>query len=526
MIRLGSDTKNGLAWIFALTGAWLWTWWHLSVEWRLNEQYQYGYAVPLLAIGLAWLRLQDSPDARLNLATSPTRSGKTVLLIPLAFGFFLFGELLRQQDSTWRLVGWMMMIAVTLLTVFWLWRCGGSALARQLAFPLAFTWLALPWPSTLEAFATVKLMHGVTGVTVHLLNATGIAALRHGNVIELSQGWVGVDTACSGVQSLQASLVVALLLGELYRFKFGGRLALILAGALIAGGANLGRIYALTRLVNALGEAALDQFHDPIGYAATAGTFLTLFICAWWAARKSKPLPPPPTSVSIPNCLRLSGTDGWAALLCLLLIPVLAWSWFAFVPGEGLIVQHSPLWPIDTHRLPPGWNVTVEPLTRPERVLLGFSEGQALQLRSPSGIPAHVFHFFWKPEASTPSMAFSHTPDVCLPSAGWRQVENPVKVTLRHNGASFDFEFFRFRLGGAEQAVLYGNWFGGQPETFPGVTQSFGDRNKRLAMLWTGPRRRGHEILSVFLPVVGNEREQLRLFEELLAELCPPVPAN
>ncbi len=518
------DTGNGLAWIFALAGAWLWTWRHLAVEWRLNEQYQYGYAVPVLAAGLAGLRLHSMP-ASMAAAATP-RACNTAAIFPVAFGIFLLGELLREQDSTWRLVGGLLMGAVTLLTLGWLWRCGGPALVRQLAFPLAFTWLALPWPSPMESFCTMKLMQVVTGLTVHLLNHTGIAAMQHVNVIELKQGWVGVDTACSGVQSLQASLVVALFLGELYRFKFRGRLALIIVGGFIASLANLGRIYLLTRLVNAHGEAALDQYHQSIGYAVTAGTFSTLFFCAWWAARKATAPLPQPNPGTRPNCLRLAGAEGWAALLCLLATPVLAWTWFAFVPGEGLLVQHTPLWQLNTNRLPAGWKVSAEPLSRPERALLGFSEGQALALRSPTGVPAQVYHFFWKPEASAPSMAFSHTPDVCLPSVGWRQQGNPAKVTLRHNGSSFDFALFRFRLGGAEQAVLYGNWFGGQPETFPGVTQSFGDRHKRLAMLWTGPRRRGHEILSIFLPTVESERDQIQLFEALLDELYPPAPAT
>ena len=278
-------TGNGLAWILALTGAWGWTWRHLAIEWRLNEQYQYGYAVPLLAVGLAWLRLEGSSAA--DGAAFTPRAGRPALLLPAGFGIFVLGELLRQQDPTWRLVGWLMMSAVTLLTLGWLWRCGGPALVRQLAFPLAFTWLALPWPSTLEAFVTVNLMHGVTGLTVHLLNASGIAAMQHVNVIELSQGWVGVDTACSGVQSLQASLVVALFLGELYRFQIGGRLVLLTAGGVIAGIANLGRVYVLTRLVHAHGEPALEQYHQSIGYTATAGTFLALFAGAWWAARKN-----------------------------------------------------------------------------------------------------------------------------------------------------------------------------------------------------------------------------------------------
>ena len=120
-------------------------------------------------------------------------------------------------------------------------------------------------------------------------------------------------------------------------------------------------------------------------------------------------------------------------------------------------------------------------------------------------------------------MAFSHTPEVCLPSAGWLQLGNPVTVSLHHNAASFDFALYRFRLGAAEQAVLYGNWFGGKPATFPGVTLSFGDRKNRLAMLWTGPRRRGHEILTIFLPTTESDREQIQLFEGLLAELYPPA---
>ncbi len=516
-------TGNGLAWIVALTLAWWWTWRHLAVEWRLNEQYQYGYAVPFLAMGLGWLRLQGHALAN-DAVVTPRARGLTTL-IPVAFILFIFGELIRQQDSTWRLAGWAMMSGVTLLTLLWLERCGGGALIRQLAFPLAFTWLALPWPSTFEAFATVKLMHGVTGLTVHLLNLTGIAAMQHVNVIELSRGWVSVDTACSGVQSLQASWVAALFLGEFYRFKLPARLGLIFAGGLIAAVANLARVYALTRLVHGRGEAALDQYHQTIGTSATAATFLALFACAWWLARRAGGTAPPLAPAASRHWLVLAGREGWLAFGCLVVSPLLVWSWFAFVPGEGLRVQRTPLWQMDINRLPAGWSATADPLTRPERRLLGFSEGQSLVLRSPTGMTAHLNHFFWKPEASAPSMAFSHTPDVCLPSAGWRQQGNAIPVTLRHNGSAFDFALFRFRLEGVEQAVLYGNWFGGQPETFPGVTQSFGDRYQRLAMLWTGPRRRGHEILSLFLPAVENEREQIKMFEVLLAELYPPGPA-
>src|SRR3954468_16400540 len=39
-------------------------WWQLSGEWSVNDQYSYGWFVPLFAIVLFWLRFEDAPKAR------------------------------------------------------------------------------------------------------------------------------------------------------------------------------------------------------------------------------------------------------------------------------------------------------------------------------------------------------------------------------------------------------------------------------------------------------------------------------
>ena len=39
-------------------------WWQLSGEWSVNDQYSYGWFVPLFALVLFWLRFEDAPKAR------------------------------------------------------------------------------------------------------------------------------------------------------------------------------------------------------------------------------------------------------------------------------------------------------------------------------------------------------------------------------------------------------------------------------------------------------------------------------
>src|SRR3977135_1677674 len=49
--------------VLALTALWFILCWHLSSEWSLNEQYNYGWFVPFFALFLFWLRWGDRPQA-------------------------------------------------------------------------------------------------------------------------------------------------------------------------------------------------------------------------------------------------------------------------------------------------------------------------------------------------------------------------------------------------------------------------------------------------------------------------------
>ena len=80
--------------------------------------------------------------------------------------------------------------------------------------------------------------------------------MQHGNTIEISAGVVGIDEACSGIRSFQATLMISLFLGELYRLSPLRRTILCLSGFAMSFLFNLGRTLLLTGCSGARQRAA------------------------------------------------------------------------------------------------------------------------------------------------------------------------------------------------------------------------------------------------------------------------------
>ena len=148
------------------------------------------------------------------------------------------------------------------------------------AFPICFLLVAVPWPSGLESFLTQRLMRLNVATTVELLGLFGVPAIQHGNVIEVGAGVVGIDEACSGIRSLQATLMLALFFGEVYRLTVRRRLGLILLGFLLAFVFNAGRTLLLTSIASARGIGAMDAWHDPAGVTILMACFFSLWLLA------------------------------------------------------------------------------------------------------------------------------------------------------------------------------------------------------------------------------------------------------
>src|SRR5438477_11722623 len=89
------------------------------------------------------------------------------------------------------------------------------------------------------------LMRIIAAAATEAVKLIGIPAQLEGNLIRVSSGLVGVSEACSGVRSLQTSLMIGLLFGELKRLSILRRVVLVAGAVVIAFIANCGRAFVL-----------------------------------------------------------------------------------------------------------------------------------------------------------------------------------------------------------------------------------------------------------------------------------------
>src|SRR5262245_14848142 len=204
---------------------WLVLAYELRIDWQINAQYNYGWVVPLLTLGLVARRCTSRPAAK------PGQKKQVVVWISSILLLLLLPiRLVREANPEWRLIYWLHGVQLLVLTGCMLLYMGGWPWIRHFGFAFAFFLIAIPWPMSFETAVVQGLMRQVATWTVAIADWLGIPAVQQGNLIETSSGLVGIDAACSGVRSLQTAFMVSLFLGELYRLSLYRRLGLLAAG--------------------------------------------------------------------------------------------------------------------------------------------------------------------------------------------------------------------------------------------------------------------------------------------------------
>lgn len=156
------------------------------------------------------------------------------------------------------------------------------------AFPLLFFLIALPMPTFLHSPIVNGLQQKVASVNVEVLNLLGIPAQRTGSVIQLPNGTVGVDEACSGIRSLQSTIMATLFIGYLTLKSRGLQVALFACGIGLAILGNLIRSLYLSLTANSKGLQAIDKVHDQAGWSILIFTAVGVIILSWLFAKLEK----------------------------------------------------------------------------------------------------------------------------------------------------------------------------------------------------------------------------------------------
>ena len=257
-------------------------WWiySLQFQWRAQEEYRFGYLVVVLVAFLVWDRWDGRPRGDTPVTTWRA-SGWLLVGFPLVLVAELYRHALARSpaSATALSLGTLSFIRASILQQW------GPQTLRHFRFPILFALIAVPMPGIFWNPIVLGLKGLVTFVNVELLNLLGIPAQQQGSVIQLPNCRVGVDEACSGIRSLQSSLMMALFIGD-QSLRRAGLRGLLVGGAVgwaVVG--NIGRSLYLSLTAHRHGTEALDAVHDTAGWSVLAVTLVGLGAMAWALAR-------------------------------------------------------------------------------------------------------------------------------------------------------------------------------------------------------------------------------------------------
>ena len=435
--RLGISGQ-ALAWALAAL-FWGWTFWACAGEWQHTDAYSYGSLVPLLGGYFFWRRWQELVPVRISGRDAALAWG----LIGLAV--FLAGpiEMIRQTPFYWRPVLWMMGILSVGVTMAAAFLSGGRAGLRGMVFAALFPLVSIPWVGIWEIQTTLRLQGWVAVATGEILNWLGVAAEVNGKTIRVAGCVLGVEEACSGLQSLQAALMVALAGGEVFRSSVRRRVGLLLCAAAVAVGGNLIRAVSLGMIGGRSGSEEVEHWHNFLGM----GIMVAVVLAVWWMASRAGVHHPPQSSDAKEGPILHQGR--WAGILALVwLLGVAGFVryWYSKGVDENaasvLVLRDA----VVKERIPK----SVVDMLRPE-------EGDYFHWGKVSG-----YHFWWSPGRGKAN-PFGHRPEHCMPGAGWTISGQTEDFITEIDGQRTVWSVIPFERPDQKAVMLWANWMDGQP---------------------------------------------------------------
>ena len=603
---IAPSSKLPASWRLALCAmplSWLWLVLinHLRVEWSVNPQYSYGWAVPFLCVLLLWRRIQQPAASNQYQATSnqqPATSNQQpatsiYLLFALCALLYAPTRLIQEANPDWRLVSWALALEVVGITLCVLplalssfqslisgfrsqvsdvrsplpapvstlpassiehpasdfslpsaLRPPSSAFHFQVSglrfpvssftFPLIFFLVAVPWPSLLEMPLIQALTRLDVGVTTELMGWLGIPAIQHGNVIEVATGVVGIDDACSGIRSFQATLMISLFLGEWLRLTRGWRAVLVLAGFLFSLLFNLARLLLLVWVASRDGVAAASRWHDPAGVLILLGCFSGLWFLAQALAKKKAPpaprsplpvpvSPQPPSTIQHPaSSIQLRPLVSGFLFHLSAFVFLSVWILFVEIGVEAWYRVREARLPA-----PVTWNIawpanpTMKdvPLAHDARRILRFDAGQNRRWQA-DGCSWQAVFLRWNPGSVAARLTANHTPEVCLSCAGYRFTGQSGLQILKTRGLPLPFRFYQVGDTVPPAFIAYCLWEDrAERREFSTALLGWGNR---LAPVLAGQRNSGQRSLEIAVTGVTDLAGAQAAVQKLLDEIIVP----
>ncbi len=475
-------------------------------HWWVDENYSHGLLVPFIVGYIIWFKFN-----RLKKAPKIPQIWIGGSMVVLALIMLLVGtlgaELFVQRIS--------LVLMFAGLVIYFL----GTTIFRMLAVPFVLFLLAIPIPQIIFNKIAFPLQIYASQIAVWGIRVFGVPTVRKGNVIEiLPEGAVQIIAlevveACSGIRSLMTLMTLALILVYFTRTNeskypngwfeflkdsdFWRGLILMLSAIPIAILTNAGRVTATGVLTYYYGKKATESFvHDMAGWLVYLVALILLiavnFVLKKFMKWKSE-----------------SNNDKWKTesgnfvirnsqiilVLVALVTGGLFINWFEN-RGEAE-VQRKPLTQISSKL--GDWEQRGSDIrfTEATESVLKTSD-YVMREYIKDGRIANIYVGYY---ASQRTGATYHSPQNCLPGAGWEMRDPELVEVKTPSGKTFQANRYIIENGRYKEVMLY--WYQGR-----GRTQASEYYDKVYTVWDSVTRRRSDGAMVRVMTSVGHSEEE------------------
>ena len=441
--RLLSGLLSFQGWSLVLLLVWLYhsIIYNLVLQWFHDPNFSHGIFVPIFSLYVLW---QDRERLK---SIKPAPSWAGLPLIFLALTMLVLG-VLGVELFTSRFSLLVLLAGLVLVT-------RGQEFFRAILFPWAFLILMIPLPNLILQKFTFPLQLLASKLSTSMLQLVGVPVLREGNVITLAAMKLEVAEACSGLRSLLSLVTLAVIYGYLMEKRNWIRIVLACAAIPIAVFANSFRIFGTGLIVQYWDpEKAKGFYHEFQGWLVFVVSLVLLFavhrvISIIW---KKPPSAPQPSVHIEERRVQPASPKPHSLLFGIAVLPILGTAIGLQAHSSTPIVKHVSSIPEQVG----DWTGTDDPIDEDTLDILGPGEYlfRYYQNTSEPQPPINLFIPFFPSQSAGDTI---HSPDHCLPGAGYIPISREVIQLPRPDGPPIPVNRYVVSKLGDRQLVLY--WF-------------------------------------------------------------------
>lgn len=238
----------------------------MAQDWWTDPAWSQGFLLPPLALYIAWLQRNRT------LRVPAQADARGLLLTAFACLTFVVGKLASEEFTT--------RISFVILLAGLIWTFWGRRRLWTLAFPLLLLASMVPLPALLYNSIAAPLQLFASDLGSQLAQVAGISVFRDGNIIQLANISLGVEEACSGLNSLSALCVGALLFGYITCSRLTCRITVFLVAIPLAIVINVLRVAGTAILADYNQSFAMGFYHLFSGWLVFVAGAAILYLFA------------------------------------------------------------------------------------------------------------------------------------------------------------------------------------------------------------------------------------------------------